>query len=579
MIEKMTKFNFILLSEDVLPFLNHMQEMGLLDITRSTKPIDDKARGFLSEAEELKHLISWIENEDFCQDSIYNDINSSLCEARSDYERDCHWGEFDPKTLDAIENAGQKITFYTCSSKRFDPSWKDKILLYVIKEEDGRIWFVTVGDSGQNIPLDPCCRPERSVSQQKALIASLEEKLRIRADELRERKEEIPSLRGAYRAKLARLERYQAADTISSVGEDRIKIVSGFTPSADAEALCQALDKMEIFYYTEDARVEDNPPIKLKNNRFVRMFELLTDMYGRPAYNGFDPTPYISVFFLLFFAMCMGDAGYGIVLAIAGLFLGKSGSFKKLSPLVVTLGIGTFIVGFLFHTFFSLDISTWECIPNDLKACMVPSKVSTYDGTMILALIIGIIHLCLAMVVKTVYATRNKGFLGSLGIWGWTVLIVGGVVIAGVSLMGVIDERTTKIVVITLGILSATGIFLLNDLHRNPLLNIGSGLWEAYNTATGLLGDVLSYLRLYALGLAGGMLGYAFNDLAQMALGDGGARWIAFVLIVVIGHTLNLAMAVLGAFVHPLRLNFLEFFKNSGYEGTGRNYNPLSKNK
>ena len=97
--------------------------------------------------------------------------------------------------------------------------------------------------------------------------------------------------------------------------------------------------------------------------------------------------------------------------------------------------------------------------------------------------------------------------------------------------------------------------------------------------ATGVLGDVLSYLRLYALGLAGSMLGFAFNDLAKMALGDGGVGgWIAFILIVVIGHTLNLAMAALGAFVHPLRLNFLEFFKNSGYEGVGRNYNPLKKN-
>ena len=109
------------------------------------------------------------------------------------------------------------------------------------------------------------------------------------------------------------------------------------------------------------------------------------------------------------------------------------------------------------------------------------------------------------------------------------------------------------------------------------MINIGSGLWETYNTATGLLGDVLSYLRLYALGLAGSMLGFAFNTLAQMALGDGGLGWIPFILIALIGHVLNIAMAVLGAFVHPLRLNFLEFFKNSDYDGSGRNYNPLKK--
>ena len=137
-----------------------------------------------------------------------------------------------------------------------------------------------------------------------------------------------------------------------------------------------------------------------------------------------------------------------------------------------------------------------------------------------------------------------------------------------------------KVIFIVLGVVSALGIFLFNDIHRNPLKNIGSGLWEAYNTVTGLLGDVLSYLRLYALGLAGGMLGKAFNDIATMTLGDGsfGFGWFTFALILVIGHALNLAMCCLGAFVHPLRLNFLEFFKNSGYDGKGRVYNPLSSN-
>ena len=198
---------------------------------------------------------------------------------------------------------------------------------------------------------------------------------------------------------------------------------------------------------------------------------------------------------------------------------------------------------------------------------------------MVLALVVGIVHLCLAMVVKTVHETKTKGFANSLGTWGWTLLVVGGVIVGGFALAGVLDKELTRWIVIILGVVSAAGIFLLNDLHRNPLLNIGSGLWETYNTVTGLLGDVLSYLRLYALGLAGAMLGKAFNDIGGMVLGDGShiGAWIPFILIVLVGHTLNIAMAALGAFVHPLRLNFLEFFKNSGYEAAGRNYNPLKK--
>ena len=140
------------------------------------------------------------------------------------------------------------------------------------------------------------------------------------------------------------------------------------------------------------------------------------------------------------------------------------------------------------------------------------------------------------------------------------------------------SSEVTKWIIIAIGVISAIGIFLLSDIHRKPLKNIAPGLWETYNTATGLLGDVLSYLRLYALGLAGGMLGKAFNDIAAMTVGDGGfsVGWIAFALIFLIGHALNLAMCCLGAFVHPLRLNFLEFFKNSGYEGKGRIYRPIT---
>lgn len=307
------------------------------------------------------------------------------------------------------------------------------------------------------------------------------------------------------------------------------------------------------------------------------MFEVLTDLYGRPAYNEFDPTPYISIFFMLFFAFCMGDAGYGLVLVLAGLMMKKKKGFEGISPLVVTLGGATAIIGFIFHTFFSMDIAQWS-IFKDWK-CFLPAKIMGYDGTMVLALIVGIVHLSVAMLVKAIVASKQKGVLNCLGTWGWTLLIVGGFIVGTFSLIGVLDAFVTKWVLIGLGITSALGIFLLNDLHRNPLMNIGSGLWETYNTVTGLLGDTLSYLRLYALGLAGAMLGLAFNNLGNKILGDGSNAllWLPFVLVVLIGHALNIAMAVLGAFVHPLRLNFLEFFKNSGYEGSGRKYNPLQK--
>jgi len=183
------------------------------------------------------------------------------------------------------------------------------------------------------------------------------------------------------------------------------------------------------------------------------------------------------------------------------------------------------------------------------------------------------------MVVKCICYTKRFGFAKTISSWGWTLLIVGAVITGGLALLGIIDMPAVKIILIVLGIVSGLGIFILNDLHRNPLLNIGSGLWDTYNTATGLMGDVLSYLRLYALGLAGGMLGSTFNMLAGMTLGINipVVNWLLFAFIILIGHILNLALSCLGAFVHPLRLTFVEYFKNSGFEGTGRFYRPLNK--
>ena len=378
------------------------------------------------------------------------------------------------------------------------------------------------------------------------------------------------------------LDRYLARKGSENGVEDHVVMFEGFAPSEDDARLEEAFGQMDLLWFKDEAKVEDNPPIKLRSNRFTKMFAVLTDMYGRPEYNGFDPTPYISVFFLLFFGFCMGDLGYGLVLIVAGILMNRMASFRSMAPLVTVLGIGTSLIGLFFHTFFSMDMLTWECIPEAVKNCMLPSKFnlmgSEYDGTMVLAILVGIFHLCVAMVVKTIYATKQKGFANSLGTWGWTLLIVGGVIVAGVALTGVLDSAVTKWIIIALGSISALGIFILNDLHRNPLKNIGAGLWETYNTATGLLGDVLSYLRLYALGLAGAMLGQAFNTLGW-GLAEGGSigGWIGFIIVVLIGHVLNIAMAALGAFVHPLRLNFLEFFKNSGYETSGRDYAPLTK--
>ena len=593
MVTEMTKYDFILMSGDADAFLKKLQEVGLVDITRSVKPIDEKSEKLSYRAEIYRKALSAlreVEPAEFAE-KTYGDLavdvmetikgkeeaQNQLSQLRKDLEECKPWGNFNVNGFGKLAEQGLKFHFY--KAKAIDPVWKEQYALSEISNDGSNIYFVVVSDNDDyEFPLKELPAPTRDCAAIEKEIAALEDEIAAKERHLSELKCHEDDINKELNKLLSKLDLHLAQVAGEKAAEDFITVFEGFAPADKGSALREMLDQTEVFYLADKAKVDDNPPIKLKNNKFVSMFELLTDMYGRPKYDEFDPTVFISIFFMLFFAFCMGDMGYGLVLIGASLALKKM--LGKIAPLGITLGIATTVVGFLFHTFFSVDMLTWSWLPEGVKAVMLPSQIAGYDGTMVLALLVGIVHICLAMIVKTYQSTKVKGFANSLSTWGWTLLIVGGVIVGGLALMGVMDKTVTKWVIIVIGVLSALGIFFLNDLHRNPLLNFGSGLWETYNTATGLLGDVLSYLRLYALGLAGAKLGEAFNAIGVQALGDGGAGWIAFILIVVVGHVLNVAMCVLGAFVHPLRLNFLEFFKNSGYEGSGRNYNPLqSTNK
>lgn len=593
MIASMTKYSFILLSGQQKGLLETLQNVGLVDITRSSKPIDDQSRQLLADVELISGLIQGLEKAEVPEGTVpeqidgdivrlaggmimrYSDDRNEMDALKKKIQQQRVWGQFDPELLQKLDLAGVPVHFHSLSNKQFNPEWAQAYPLSVIHADKNNTWFVVAGEDTLPGELP------RPTSPTDTLEKELEEKQRHYTRVLARlagAKSRIPELEAIRQEKLAKLDLYLAGCAAVPAAEDTIVTLVGYAPTEQDAAVTEALDESGVFYIKEKAVAADNPPIAFKNNWFVRQFETLTDMYGRPAYDGFDPTPFISIFFLLFFALCMGDAGYGLILILAGLAMKKTDSFKSMAPLVTILGAGTVVVGFFLHTFFSIDIAKWPVFEN-VQWLFLPDEIAGYAGGMVLAIVIGIVHLCLAMLVKATMEVKNKGFSHSLGTLGWTLLIVGGVVVGAFALAGVLDKTLTKWIVIVLGIVSAIGIFPLNNPDRNKLANIGLGLWDTYNTVTGLLGDVLSYLRLYALGLAGGMLGMAFNDMGKMVLGDGSNAllWIPFILLVVIGHTLNIAMCALGAFVHPLRLNFLEFFKNSGYEAAGRNYNPLKK--
>ena len=615
MITKMTKYSFVLLTGEKEGFLEQLQELGVVDISRSVKPIDSDSSVMFHKAERAKKVLEFLEGIDYSKDddaeaiakatvniegdpvdfieecrAKLTELHAALAHAEKQLQATLPWGEYDKKALDGLKDLGYAIRYYAVDAKKFDESWGELYPLQVVENNGKKVWFVTVAPKGEaySFPLQEVAAPEITSAEAASDIARIKTEITDCKAGLLNAKDYIPAIKEACNSDLVELDRYLAKEAGEGAAEDMITVFTGFAPVENDAELVEAFDKMGVLYIKEDAAQEDNPPIKLRNNWFTRQFECFTEMYGMPVYSEFDPTPILAPFYLLFFAMCLGDAGYGIVLLLFGLMLNKGwlkvGMFDGLGNIIALLGAGTMVVGTVLGTFFGIGMHDASWVPEWMKSLMIVGDVDVpgvgvLNIQMLLAMGIGIFHICVAMTVKAICYTKRFGWKENIATWGWLILIVGGVLTGLLALGKLLSPEAIKWALIIIGAVSALAIYIFNTPGRNPLINVGAGLWDTYNMATGILGDVLSYLRLFALGLAGGMLGQAFNNLALSVKGDAVMTWVPFVLILIVGHVINILLSSLGAFVHPMRLTFMEYFKNAGYEGKGSSYNPLTTNK
>ena len=598
----MKKYTFLVFHREYEAFLEQLREAGVVHITEKAAGMADDAhlQELLAKAEQTRKIIAQGAPDQLLTEKA--NLEQRIVATQKEANRMAIWGDFSAERLAQLKAAGYTLRYFSCAKKIFQEEWGIKVA-----EEGAIVYFVQVSKTSepQNAELDLCqefnlnsksaAELLKEVEGLNGLLVAQNARIELWA------KENIHALEAELKELQQQIDWKRVTLNTDTECEGALKLLEGFCPIDQVSALNDMLTKQDVYYQEEDPTAEDNTPIKLRNNKFTQLFESLTGMYGWPNYGEFDPTPILGPFFLLFFAMCMGDCGYGILLMIIGVLIAKKklniAMFDGLGPIITVLGVGTTIVGFFLGTFMGINIYEATWMPLALKNIMVnawapasmadpnvPGNIllagSSYSIQMVLAILIGVFHICLAMVVKAICYTKQFGFKENIATWGWTLLIVGGLIVAILG-MTVLPAEVFKWAIITVGAVSALAIYIFNTPGRNPLINIGAGLWDTYNMATGILGDVLSYIRLYALGLAGGMLGAAFNNLGLMIMGgttEGATwQWVPFVLILVLGHVLNLAMSALGAFVHPLRLSFVEYFKNAGYEGKGTLYKPFKK--
>lgn len=487
------------------------------------------------------------------------------------------WGDFKTESLKRLRDAGYEVGFYICSDKVYDEEWETQYHAVVINHIGSKVYFVTVTPVTETVSLDV----ESAKIADRSLSEIIQEKEKLDAEraetenamkELAENS--IPDLKAAQVRTSQLVDFDKVKLSADSLAGNKLMLLEGWAPAENAQQLNDFLKSSEVYYEISDPVPGDNVPIQLNNKGFFKLFEPIMKLYMLPKYNELDLTPFFAPFFMLFFGLCLGDTGYGlfILLGISGYRLiakSISPSMKPILTLVQLLGLSTAICGLLTGTCFGFNLYDIN-VPfiQKMKEVIMLDNQQMFN----LSLILGAIQIIFGMTLKAVNQAIQFGFKYAISTIGWLLVLVSTAVAfaaPGVMAMG----GTLYLAILAVGGLM---VYLFNSPGKNIFLNIGLGLWDTYNMATGLLGDILSYVRLFALGLSGGILAGVFNSLAVgMSPDNVIAGPIVMVLIFVIGHSINIFMNVLGAMVHPMRLTFVEFFKNSGYEGGGKEYKPF----
>lgn len=613
MIEKMSHYTFLVYHRDYTSFLEQIQQLGVIHVipTGEGKPAADSS--FQASLKQTAHLGKILkemkqvlkqedinglpmvkEGGDMASISVqWQEISSQIeTEQKNLHELDKEikeitpWGDFSHKNIDALTEAGWVTRFWITSPKKMSPAWKDEYNAFVIEENKKAVYFITITPTAQQVDIPAAREVTLSPSPISTLII-LQTRAKDNLKRLLLQQEDVAlahyrEVESAYLANLNETDLQQIELSTAGEAENKVMLFEGWVPNDGTKQLDTFLDSEGIYYQKRKATPDDNAPIKLKNNRINRLFEPITKLYDMPAYGEWDLTPLFAPFFVMFFGLCLGDAGYGLLLLAIGLIgYFKMPKLRSIMLLVCIMGGGTCIFGTLTGTFFGVSLIK-ETLPNgerimqwdwldSMKNVILDSNQLFYAS-----LLIGIFQIIIGMIVKAIRYTLRYGLDQAIPTWGWLSIILGCGGAAALQHFGKIDADTARWCYYIFGGIGVAAVFLLNNLKRNPLINIGAGIWDTYNMASGLLGDILSYVRLFALGISGAVLGLVFNNLAMQAAGSWPViGWIAPAIILIFGHGINIFMSGLGAFVHPMRLTFVELYKNAGFEGGGKIYQPF----
>ena len=540
------------------------KEIEIQNIERTAKKVERRLAVIKKKTTQSADAKNLTEEDILALDKELSDLQIEQNRLEDQIELLKPWGEIPlSKIKDLEEQVGLRLNFYKISKARLNRIKQiESLPIHIVNRDKEFVYLIGLDEElDQMLPVIKLSLPNIQLSQ-------LIQELSNCTDSIRKLEEKLDNVVLDY-ASMAPTRLIQAENDCSYLKavhqfqgfhEDHLLYLTGYCPNDRSQQLEDYLKRSKFYFEAEVTQNDNKTPVVLQNNKFVRLFEPIGKLFALPKYQEWDLTVLFAPFFLIFFGFCLGDVGYGIIIAGIGIWGRINTKHKPIMSLVTLFGISTIIVGFVSGTFFGLELKKW--VAPALGQFMLDQNQLFYT-----ALIIGAVQILVGMIVHAIRMIIQKGWQYGISKIGWVLLLVGLTEYAFLSFFNPMVYTISFTVCLLM-------IILFGAPGKGWLYSIGFGMADLYNI-TGVLGDLLSYIRLFALGVSSAILGLVVNSIAIESMQIPYVGYLVGVLILVVGHSANLALAGLSAFVHPLRLTFVEFFKNAGFEGGGKPYEPL----